>query len=220
MTKVFLSILFIGSFGFVKAQSRLSIALETGPNVSTVSTENKWIDFEPKLGHAIGVSLVYDIDATFSVRMGVGTQRKGASAEITFTDDQGGAISRSNVKFNQDYLVIPIYGRMKFGTTRNFYLTAGPYLGFLTRSTQKFTFTTVQNNDTRNFRKPDVGLSLGLGRQIPISPVFSFNIEGVYSHGLTSVNSVSDINWSNRSLALLFGVQYRFHSDNSYIETQ
>jgi hypothetical protein len=137
------------------------------------------------------------------------------------TDEYGNPIGELTFHSNFDYLTIPILGRLTFGKKIEFYVNAGPYLGYLlkqkdiTEASGEYPKTEIDNTD--NFEKLDFGLTTGLGMNYPLLEKLLLTVEIRNNLGLTNTSSLpvaNDGSIKTNSTSLLIGVTYRLGKVN------
>ncbi len=196
---------------------KLSLTLEMGPTLSDVYIESEAREYDPKIGHNVAIGLLYRIDSTFSVKLSVGTERKGGQQFITFTDDAGNiTYDHGIIHHNQDFLVVPLLLRANFGKERRHFANVGPYAGFLTNSAYRSNRRDFYLEDTQFYKTLDLGVSAGFGTTYHISPSLNLTAELRYNLGFSKGFDDPDlefIKWQHRSVALLVGIHYSFHSN-------
>jgi hypothetical protein len=78
-----------------------------------------------------GITAEYLLANNFSLKTGIGLERKGSKIDLTYTDSLGNSTEEETVKFNFDYLTFPFLLRFTFGQKIKYYANAGVYLGYL-----------------------------------------------------------------------------------------
>ena len=120
--------------------------------------------------------------------------RKGAKAAAT------GLLTES-VKFNLDYIDIPVLLRLQTGQDTGFYGLIGPSFGInIAAESESGSETEDISDDINN----DTGLVVGAGFDLA-----HFLIEGRYTQSLTNISSDSsgpDV--KHRAVSLLFGIRF------------
>ena len=121
--------------------------------------------------------------------------RKGAKAAAT-------GLFTESVKFNLDYIDIPLLLRLQTGQDTGFYVVAGPSFGInITAETESDSGTEdisdeIDGNDT--------GFVVGAGFDVA-----RLLIEGRYTQSLSGISSdSSDPSIKNRAVSVLFGIRF------------
>lgn len=137
------------------------------------------------LDFLIGFAAEYSISESFSIKINLNYERKTTSIEsITFEN--------TNIRTTYSYLTLPILAKYSFGSSKDFYLNGGPFVGFLLNAKSKAddfpsaTFTDLQN-------KVDVGLSVGIGKRFELSDSNSLDVEIRNNLGLVNISAVKVI---------------------------
>jgi hypothetical protein len=150
---------YITSFSQTKA-STTEIGINVGINGSTV-TNGLYAAPKYKVGFNAGVSLDYYFSKAWSIKGKLIYDQKGWSESI-IDNNIGFSLS---LKDRLDYLIIPVLASWHFGTTRNWYLNAGPYTGILLNAKEQ-----SSGNDGKSyFNSLDAGIDLGIGIKFPIA---------------------------------------------------
>ena len=113
-----------------------------------------------------------------------------------------GAKYNSGRKSNIDYINVPILA--KYYIIDRFSVEAGPQIGFLTKSEDKWNDVTVNYKDET--RSIDLSLPVGLSYRFPID-VF---ISARYIFGLSNFNDLSDSNYKMNHKVFQVALGYRF----------
>ncbi len=197
-TLVFISIAFalaLFTTSISAQDSKVSFGIQLKPTIT-------WLGGLPVAGEKSGISL----------------ERKGTLSTITFTDTSGIPSGPVDIKYNFDYLVVPVivsYSTKGNGNVKT-YFDGGPYIGYLLShkiiqdSYGSNPEITTDNSD--NTRKIDLGLSLGTGLCVPLGNSFVFDI-GLNAN-LALINARKDDNNSAHplkpnSVGLLMAVKYK-----------
>ncbi len=188
-----------------------SLIIESGPNVSKTNTDGALKpNMHAKIGHAIGLGIVYQIDSRFALKTGIGTQRKGGDVKIPVVNDDGDKVG-TGLRYVQDYLTIPLLLRYSLLRNGRLYINAGPYLSALTRSTIQVIGGKDHFDDTKNYTDKVYGFCSGIGGKLALNPVLTLGAEYQYCMDLGGKNYITNRSWSQRSSNLIFSFQYTFH---------
>ncbi|GEN65913.1 MULTISPECIES: porin family protein [Chryseobacterium] len=196
MKKILLGLALVaGTFTFAQktstntsASSPVRFGLKAGLNVSSLSNGG----WNSKAGFYGGVFANIPVAQDFSVQPEVLYSGMGAKAK-----------SNSDVKFNLDYIAVPVM--FQYNALPNLYLEAGPQFSFLVSSKLKDNSNSLDVKDgTKSF---DFGLGLGAGYYF--TPNIGVNVR--YVAGLSDVAkdrpSGSD---SVKNGAFQVGLAYKF----------
>lgn len=223
----------------LKAQNnKFDFGLETGPSLGfgRGNPAFQGYSFPHRFGFSGGLFAQYNFPKIFSIRMDVLFARKGTIYERGFIDSQGNVIATSPAYCNYNYLMIPVLGHLHFGKKLQFFVNAGPYLGYLIQETEKTTLLlgntssrnakyTVSKN-TGNYKREDIGFVAGIGLGIPVGAKVMFTAEVRNNLGLTNINQIETKTLSYlplpfrgairlNSTSLLLGLGYRFGMRNN-----
>ncbi len=151
-----------------------------------------------KLGLGFGASLEYNATKLFSLQSGLSYVQKGYQENnITLTDASDNPIeSNINIKFNYNYLEIPLLAKLNFGSQKvKFYCYTGPSLSyFINEQNNRPDYFNI-NNDNKN--KLNLGWQAGIGCKLflfgPGAIVFDTNfdlgISKVFKDGASNIRN-------------------------------
>ena len=183
MKKIILSVLALGAFTFSNAQSREKGAIELTPQIGYSSSNYYSGDAgtgnEPISGVAFGVTGDYFFNNRWSLRSGLLFQTMGTEVEILGAEDK------------LSYITFPVNANWHFGSTRKWNLNFGPSIGFLTGAKSEG----VDIKDA--IISTQVGLNVGIGYKIEVSPKVSVLIDYQSMAGLTDIIKGSEFSTRN-----------------------
>ena len=108
--------------------------------------------------------------------------------QIKHTYINGTSAPDTTIHINADYISIPVLGHNSFGNKIHYFINLGPYLAFLLKGTsrmQSFNGNTNTEQDyTKRLQNLDIGITGGLGIQIPIKTDFALSFEVRHNLGL------------------------------------
>ena len=200
--------------------NKFDIGLEMGPSLKSLRG-NDFLDNNNELsfGFSCGLAFQYNFTKLVSIRTNLTFERKGLTNKSQATDITGNSIGELTFHSNFDYLTIPILGRLTFGKKINFFVNAGPYIGYLIKQTDLTEafgeFPKTETDNTDNFNRIDFGLTTGLGVVLPINDRLLFTIEIRNNLGFYNISSlpvVNDVTIKTNSTNLLIGISYRFEN--------
>jgi hypothetical protein len=185
-TLLILSLVSISVLAF--SQDDNSVGLKAGVNIATIGGDAAGI--ESKIGFHLGIFGIIKPAKGFGVQPEFVFSRQGAQAS-----------SNSDVKINYDYINVPVM--FNFYPTENFYLQAGPQLGFLASAKVKFEDESEDLADQLN--KVDFAMGFGLGFDLE-SMIIGFR----YNAGLNSTakDVPSDESYPNQVIQFSIGVKF------------
>ena len=160
----------------------------------------------------------YNTKSPFSVRAEPGFERKGSQLDVASTDMNGNPLGMTNVKIKLDYYTLPVLCRATFGSDKvNYFVNAGPFIGYLNRSSVYVSGGGMPDmdpmNDSGNYKELDAGVSVGAGITIPVKDVIIFSVEARDNYGLYNTSRLPVINNASvktNSVCLLLAMGYRF----------
>lgn len=192
MKKIILSVLALGAFTFSNAQTREKGAIELTPQIGYSSSNyysgDAGVLNEPISGVAFGVTGDYYFNNRWSLRSGLLFQTMGTTSDIIDTEE----------KLN--YITFPINANWHFGSTRKWNLNFGPSIGFLTAA--KSDGLDIKDGVVST----QVGLNVGIGYKIEVSPKLSILIDYQSMAGLTDIIKGSEFSTKNNYGAFNLGL--------------
>ena len=180
---ILIALILCSSLTFAQT-NKFEVGLEMGPSLvsfrgNDILDNNNDLSF----GFSSGLTFQYNFPKLISIRTNISFERKGLSTKGSATDQYGNQIGEITFHSNLDYLTIPILGRLTFGKKINFFVNAGPYIGYLIKQTDitealgEHPKTETDNAD--NFKKTDFGITTGLGARFPIKNKLFLSLEAV-----------------------------------------
>ena len=170
------------------------VSFSTLDGLTEVIGDLSGIDVDQRTNWVVGGFLKVNFGRFVAVQPEVLYVRKGAKAAAT------GLLTES-VKFNLDYIDIPVLLRLQTGQDTGFYGLIGPSFGInIAAESESGSDTEDISDDINN----DTGLVVGAGFDLA-----HFLIEGRYTQSLTNISSDSsgpDV--KHRAVSLLFGIRF------------
>lgn len=118
-------------------------------------------------------------------------------------DEENNSSTTTNFKLN--YLSIPIMANWHFGSSRNWYLNFGPYVGFLISAKDSALGMDVKEA----FKSTDLGLALGIGCKFRINDNTKLFVEFDGQSGFVDIFEESHlVSVNNARSSLNFGVLF------------
>lgn len=212
MKKIVLFLLIVIPFLSFSQEHRFSIGVTASPTLTSTRGTSSFVKYEEsKMAFSFGATFNYKIHRNFSLQADLSFERKGSVQHIEESKSQGYYEGTSfKVNNNFDYLTLPLLARATFGNKVNFFVNAGPFVGFLLRQEEVRTaegFPTDRINYTDVYKRFDAGITIGAGVLIPIKERFSISFEGRNNLGLVDIEKPSSTLKTN-SVNLLFGLVY------------
>ncbi len=216
---LFLSAISIGSISNLQAQnSMFDLGLEGGPNLSTVNITSPLFDVntDPIVFGSGGFIFQYNFKNFLSIKTGLSYQRKGFQfSETPFLSANGDFIGSGRTVYSLDYMTLPILVKASFGKKVQFFVNAGPYVGFLLGKTERTKLTLndseqiSKNKDMTGLNRWDLGVSGGIGIAIPIRTYWVISVEARNYTGLMDIAESSNVRWITNTTDLRIGVAYK-----------
>ncbi len=210
-----LSFISIGITSIQAQSNRYDWGIEGGPNLSTFRIKNNpFLDARPRILGSGGFIFQYNTKKILSFKTGFSYQRKGfQSQDFTYTNSNGDIIGEGNSALSFDYITLPILVKASFGKKVQFFVNAGPYVGFLLAKNERFILdneTISENKNMSGLNRWDFGITGGIGVAIPIKEFWMVHAEVRNYTGLADLNSSGSVaNMYTNTTDLRLGVVYR-----------
>lgn len=212
---IILSFISIGITSLHAQSNRYDWGIEGGPNLSTFRVENNpFLDARPKIYGSGGFIFQYNTKKILSFKTGFSYQRKGfQSQDFSYVDNNGNFIGNGKSVFSFDYITLPILVKASFGKKVQFFVNAGPYVGFLLAKNERFVMdkeTISENKNMSGLQRWDFGVTGGIGIAIPIKETWMVHAEVRNYFGLIDLDSWGNTaNMYTNTTDLRIGVVYR-----------
>ena len=149
--------------------TRFQLGIEGGPSLSMWRYDlfffpSKYIEAGP--GGAIGLTFKYDISNRLAIKTNLSYEMKGNTRS-------------TNPDYRLNYITLPMLLQIKFGRRPLFFINVGPYVGYL---------LPLEDNTDYYFKPYDVGISMGIGLEVPVFHQFSLNFEIRNNTGLVNIS--------------------------------
>lgn len=140
-----------------------------------------------------GVTGAFNASRSIVIQTELGYERKGDKYTNQYWDQFGNLVDDSvyDVQTNLDYLVIPLYLKVKLGGANKFYFQAGGYYGYLMKarySGMRFGEMLEKEDVLPGFARHDYGLVFGGGIETPVRRELSLLLDVKYNLGMTDIN--------------------------------
>lgn len=209
MKKITILAMAIFGFGSVHAQE-FKFGPKVGGNLSTLTGDAISDDVEMKFGFHVGAVAEIKFTDKLALQPEVLYSLQGAKTSDTF--DEFGFLYKDESKVNLSYINVPVM--LKFYPVKQFFIQAGPQVGFLVaaKSKDESTITAPDNTITTESTTTDIkdqlktvdfSFNAGLGFDF----TENFFIDARYSIGLTNIYDAPDV----------FGFGTEFDAKNSNI---
>jgi len=198
----------------INAQDKgFSIGLEAGPSIVTLYGDNT-TDFDKKIKiSGIGaITTKFNFNKFFSLKSGIGFERKGITSYLEFTNEFGETIMEGTSTSNFDYVTIPLLAQLELGNKVKFLLNMGPYISYLLRFSSNSSFDINSSSTLDSFNRFDFGITSNIGILYKINEDLSITIEARNSLGLYNIAAYSGSIKTN-SLAIITGISYSLNKE-------
>jgi hypothetical protein len=188
----FLSVILFCTVFTTFGQSKIAIGVEGGPNIIFLRGNEIMNQFyDPTIGFSGGATFQYNLGTIVSLHTGLSYERKGAAIrDVVLVDQTGNPTGSYTAHFNYNYLNLPILVRASFGEKTQFFVNAGPYIGYLINQMVVNSDTKKKYDNTKSNKKIDMGVSAGLGILIPFGEKLAFTLELRNNLGLYNVSAL------------------------------
>ena len=203
----------------------LNIGAEGGFSIASLrGNENELIERHKvtRIGYMGGLFVQYNFKKTISLRTGAYYERKGSAYSMRVEDQYGVPVENVPVNVNYDYISVPLLLRATFGKKINWFINAGPYIGFLLKQTvhgDAVQSLPELNSDFTEFsKKTETGMSAGIGISYPVMEKLDLSFEVRDNLGLSNTSAVPVYNdgvIKTNALNFLVGVSYKLKERNA-----
>ena len=206
MKKLLLSFTLLLSFFTYSQNSKIKFGFQGGVNYSNFRGYNIPVSFgqfyseSPAFAYLLGVNFEYKIQEKLSLRLELNYERKSQTAdniiELTQNFDDPAQTYNFTTRKNYDYLVLPVLLKYSFSNKNSFYVNGGPFIGYLLKSkiTDDLEVPGVNTDGfdtTKDNKKTDFGLSLGLGKNFDLGARKTISIEIRENLGLANTSKTN-----------------------------
>jgi len=170
------------------------VSFSTLDGLSEIASDVTGIDIDQRTNWVLGGFVKINFGRFVAVQPEVLYVRKGAKAAAT-------GLFTESVKFNLDYIDIPVLLRLQTGQDTGFYAIVGPSFGINIAAESESDSETVDISDEI---ENDTGLVVGAGFDLA-----HILIEGRYTQSLTNVSSdEAGPTVKHRAVSVLFGIRF------------
>ena len=196
-------VLFIICTASLSAQkNKLDIGIAAAPNYNYLYGFDGLAaaSYGPLMAFSAGLTVQYNLPKVVSFVSGFFYEKKGetVSGHVIYPSGNQEAFK---VKYFFNYITVPLLARFSFGKKIKFFAEGGGFVSYLTRSYTRSSGTAVNysnDNTTFFYKRPDAGVSAGLGISLPLGEKLLLNIEARNNLGLMNI-SVFPV-YNNKSL--------------------
>jgi hypothetical protein len=201
-----------------QTSNRYDWGIEGGPNLSNLRTNYIYYFAEKKAAifGSAGFIFQYNTKKILSFKTGFSYQRKGSqTTNLLYTDQTGNSLGVGKNTLSLDYITLPILVKASFGKKVQFFVNAGPYVGFLIAKTDKTTVDTgtgtevFKNYSMGGLSHFDFGITSGVGISIPIKESWKIHAELRNYFGLTDINTNAQDEMRTNTTDFRVGLVYR-----------
>jgi len=158
-----------------QGKGKLELGLNAGINFSNIS--DSYSSSDTSYGFNFGGTADYYFSPAWSLKVRVTYDRKGWDNDFIYDENE----VEHRTDYNIDYVTIPVMASWHFGPKNNWYLHAGPYIGFLTSAKDTRFGTDVK----QYFNTTDAGIDFGIGVKVPVNDkiriFFEYDGQGGFS---------------------------------------
>ena len=174
------------------------VSFSTLDGLREVLTDVSGVDIDQRTNWLLGGFVKINMGSFFAIQPEVLYVRKGAKAAAT-------GLFTESVKFNLDYIDIPVLLRVQTGKSSGFYVVGGPSFGInIAAETEIDSESDSETEDISDEINNDTGIVLGAGFDLA-----HILIEGRYTRSLTNIlRDSGDSSIKHRAVSILFGVRF------------
>ncbi|MDQ6529943.1 porin family protein [Flavobacterium sp. LHD-85] len=186
------------TFKTTAQESKFKFGVQAGLTYSSFRGYESFIDEDPGFSYLFGVSLLYKLNESLSLKADLDYDRKTqvSKGEVNYISDI--SYNRYSIKTTNylNYITLPIMLKFSFTHNKSFYINGGPYLGYLLKSGWKYETSGMQNSDenledTKYRKSMDFGLSAGFGKEFKLNDNHNIYIELRENLGLTDISKAT-----------------------------
>lgn len=226
MKKLLLSCILLLSFFTYAQNSKIKYGFQGGVNYSNFRGYTVPASFEqfysesPAFAYLVGVNFEYKMQDKLSLRLELNYERKSQTGdnliELRQNFDDPARTYNFTTRKDYDYLVLPIMLKYSFTNKNSFYINGGPFIGYLLKSniSDDLNVPGVSSGDfdtTKENKKTDFGLSVGLGKNFELGARNTLNVEIRDNLGLANTNKApvwSGGNVKTNSINFIVGLSF------------
>lgn len=186
---VFVPLFSLVAFSALSQVNSFEVGLSGGLNMTSLHGKNYEHYFDWVYSPTVSLNVRYSFSDAWSVGTGIAYESKGAKGiDMKVLDEEGISLgSHYNFKYVYQYITVPLLIRYTVPYSLPFYITAGPYMGYMVNYTESFEIGKL--NRTPDMQKTDWGLSAGIGISFPITEHWNVSAELRNNMGLYNVRT-------------------------------
>ncbi len=215
MKKIVTSFLLLCIYSAALAQTDNPIVLgaNVGYNLADVIAPGASLHSRITSGYNAGISADFYLSYDWSIATKLIYDQKGWGNGYLYESVNGpnssSTVGYTNLNYKLNYVTLPVMAGWHFGKTRNWYVNAGLYTGFLLNATATGNSAPLNSNVKSYFNRGDFGLALGIGVRIPVSDNLKLFIEDDGQGSLINVfKENSDHSFQNIRSGLNVGLNF------------
>ncbi|HTJ52822.1 MAG TPA: porin family protein [Cyclobacteriaceae bacterium] len=198
-----------------------------GPSLTSLRGNDVVNSLNPSINFFGGLGINYHLKANSLLNVRLLFDKKGATSDnltLYSGPDPNSAYGTEKVIARSNYLTLPVQYKYRLGKKIQYEFGLGMYTAYLIshyqiiKTTGTTDFSDGKENNTKDYKRGDLGLSTGIGILIPLQKSFSLNISINDNLGLINTSKVPVYHngtVKNNSLMLLLGVNYKFKYDQN-----
>jgi len=212
MKKLLLCITCVFMFFNLKAQNygEFQFGIGAGLNISNAIIDNKEIQTNPLSTFNVAVSTEYYVDNRWGIKTKLIYDNKGWKSKITNPLNTLELIKTNN---QLNYISIPLMANFHFGSiqsraksfvTRPWYMSLGPYIGFLTKAEE----SEFNVNFKETLKTFDYGAAFNFGLRFEIAQFTKFFVEYDAQYGLADISLETTTSVTNDKATIKNGLRH------------
>lgn len=177
------------------AQSKLKLGFSGGLTYSSFRGNPQIETLEAGLDFLAGVSFEYQIKERLSIVANLNYDRKTATdnpyVQIIENPDDPAFYGRVKIKFQNQFVSLPVLLKYQFGPNNSLYINGGPFLSYMLKSELSNDYDNFSSDETDNFKTLDFGLVFGFGKTFKLKNNNEISVEIRENLGLSNISNVS-----------------------------
>lgn len=174
--------------------NKFDIGVEGGPSLIFLRGNTVIDEFQKStIGFSGTLFFQLNFKKIISLRTNIAYERKGSVFNGEITDANGNSLGEATSHTNYNYITLPILVRATFGKKVQYFVNAGPYLGYLIKHTfvsKGDNIPTTKTDYTYLDKRFDGGVSTGFGFSVPCKTKFALSFEVRNNLGLYNTSAV------------------------------
>lgn len=187
------------------------IGLKSGLNLTNINSPGFLFERQNRIGFNGGLTYEYQLNERFNLGIDLLYFQKGFRSDITFTDELGNMLETVTIKYNFDYVSLPIKGGYVFGDKIAGFINLGMIPSILINAKTIMPAAEgitegITSNEIESLRKFELGGLVEVGANYKIKPDLILSTTIAYQNSITSIANGG--NTRNHGMALSIEIKY------------